>query len=390
MRLDQAENFFKLCFASNVTPALVGTSGVGKTSIPKQLYKQMGFDVFIILRPSLVADVGDLVGLPDFEVVYNADGTEEKRTTFNSPDWLPKKGEKALVVIDEINRTQKDIIMAMFDLIEAEKPKIGKYELPEGSKVISTLNPPTDEYTVLDLTDKAFTSRLCFLKVMPDKQVFLDWGKQNNNLSGVMMDFLEANDEFFGLGEDFEVDQIFKLEIKNNNRSKKKVSDLTENCKALGLDLGVLYECILGIGGKEFASAYIEFMKNYNDVVTWEDIANNTTKASRLNFENLAPISKINDDLKVAFREKKIKKKHFENIANYLANIPADTFQGFMDFFVAETDENGNALDFDKTVIAFGDFLYEHEGILAKIETIKNARKDIQETKDENTKSEEV
>lgn len=390
MRLDQAENVFQLCFASNVTPALVGTSGVGKTSIPKQLYKKMGFDVMIILRPSLVADVGDLVGLPDFEVIVHDDGTTEKRTTFNSPDWLPKKGQKALVVVDEINRTQKDIIMAMFDLIEAENPKIGKYVLPEGSKVITTLNPPTDEYTVLDIKDKAFTSRMCFLKVMPDKQVFLDWGKQNNNLSTAMMDFLVANDEFFGLGENFEV-EMFDLDIKNNNRSKKKVSDLTVAAKELGTDLSILFECVRGIGGQEFASAYIEFIKNHNDVITWEDIANNTPKAERLDYNNLAQISKINDDLKVAFRDNKVKKKNFDNISNYLANTPADTFQGFIDFFSAETDENGNALEFNKVTLDFFNHIDKHQGILDKIETIKNARKELQEQ--ENTdvnKSNEV
>jgi hypothetical protein len=391
MKLDQVELALRLCFNSNVTPALVGTSGVGKTSIPKQLYTKLGFDTFITIRPSLIADVGDLVGLPDFDVIVHNDGSEEKRTTFNSPDWLPKKDQKALVVIDEINRTQKDIIMAMFDLIEAEHPKIGKYSLPKGSKVIATLNPPTDEYTVLDIKDKAFTSRLCLLKVMPDKQVFLEWGAKDNNLTNEMMDFLIANDEFFGLGEKFEV-EMFGLDIKNNNRSKKKVSDLYKTFKTLGLgkeNTPVLYECIQGIGGKEFASAFLTFVESYNDVVTWEDILHHTPKAQRLDYNNLAVLSKINDDFKVAFRDKKINKENFTAIADYLAKIPADTFQGFIDFFVAETDDKGNALDFDAVVIEFTDYLGTHEGILNKVETIKNARKEIQES-NENTTTKKV
>lgn len=385
MRLDQALDVFKLCFASNVTPALVGTSGVGKTSIPKQIYKQLGFDELIILRPSLISDVGDLVGLPDFEVLKYEDGTTEKRTTFNSPDWLPKKGRKALVVIDEINRTHKDIIMAMFDLIEAENPKIGKYLLPEGSKVIATLNPPTDEYTVLDITDRAFTSRMCLLKVVPDKKTFLNWGKQNDNLSSVMIDFLEANDEFFGLGEEFEVD-MFNLDIKNNNRSKKKVSDLTVKAKELNIDDTILFECVQGIGGKEFASAYIQFYKNHSDVITYLDVIENNAKAKRLDYSNLSVLSKINDDFKVAFKAKTIKNEHFENIANYLANIPADTFQGFIDLFTAEIDDKGNALDFDQVVLDFTNYLGEHEGIQSKVETIENARKQVNEPTEE-TKS---
>ena len=389
MRLTDAKTIFELCFASNVTPALVGTSGVGKTSIPKQIYKELGFDVFIILRPSLVADVGDLVGLPDFEVLVNTDGSEEKRTTFHSPDWLPKKDQKALVIIDEINRTHKDIIMAMFDLIEAESPKIGKYTLPKGSKVIATLNPPTDEYTVLDLKDNAFTSRLCFLKVVPDKKTFLKWGRKDNNLDSVMLDFLESNDEFFGLGEKFEV-EMFGLNIKNNNRSKKKVSDLTVQAKLLNCSDKVLFECVRGIGGKEFASAYIDFYKNHNDVITYLDIINDTPRVARLDYNNLAVLSKINDDFKVAFKSKTIKEADFLNISNYLAKIPADTFQGFIDLFVADTDDQGNAIDFDELVIGFTNYLGEHKGIQSKIETIQNARAELKEEKNETNKSKKV
>lgn len=386
MKLNQARQFFELCFNSNVTPALVGTSGVGKTSIPKQLYKDMGFDSFIILRPSLIADVGDLVGLPDFQVIKLQDGTEETRTTFQSPDWLPQQGEKALVVVDEINRTNKDIIMAMFDLIEAEKPKIGKYELPKGSRVIATLNPPTDEYTVLDIKDNAFTSRMCFLKVVPDKEVFLNWGEQGN-LDSTMIDFLNANDKFFGLGEDFEVEQ-FGLNIRDNNRSKKKVSDLTVAFKELGFsDYNVLFECVRGIGGKEFAHTYVEFVKNHSDVVTVDDMLENTAKMKRLDYDNLGHLAKINDQLSAYFREEKIKSSQYENIAQYLSKVPADTFQGFIDTFVADTDENGEAIEFTPTVIEFTDYLGNHEGIQSKIDTIKAAREEINE---ETTESEEV
>lgn len=371
MKLNQVPKAFELCFNSGVTPALVGTSGSGKTTICKQVAKQMGFEKTIVLRPSMVADVGDLIGLPDFTVIISEEGKEDKRTTFNAPDWLPQDGEKALIIVDEINRTQKDIVMSMFGLIETDDPKIGNYSLPSTCKVVATLNPPTDNYTVLDFKDSAFTSRLCFIKIVPNLKVFTDWGRQGN-LAPEMMDFLNKNDKFFGLGENFEVEMFFETgdkdrgdHIKNNNRSKKKVNDLFVAGRELGTPKTIVGECIRGIAGLEFATAFMDFAANYQNIVTLEDILNTKDGYEKFDYSALSNISKVLDDLKSSIESGNVKKKHIKNLVGFFGKIPLDTFKGFFEFAAGKTD---GASDISKKYTEFLNQLADHEDLLNRLD----------------------
>jgi hypothetical protein len=381
MKLNQLDKAFKLCFDAGVTPALVSTSGVGKTTHCKVVAKKMGFEKTIILRPSMVADVGDLIGLPDFTVIISEDGKEDKRTTFNAPDWLPQEGEKAMIVIDEINRTQKDIIMAMFGLIETDDPKIGNYNLPSTCKVVATLNPPTDNYTVLDFRDSAFTSRLCFLKIVPNLKVFTDWGRKGN-LSNEMMDFLNKNDKFFGLGEDFEVDDFFGSgekergdHIKNNNRSKKKVNDLYVTAKELKTPRGVLTECIRGIAGIEFTTAFMNFADNYKNIVTLEDILATKDGYEKFDYTAIASIAKVLEDLKLEIEKGNLKKKHFDSLAGFFGKIPLDTFKGFFDY---ASSKSGNT-EHKKVYTEFLNNLGEYEDLLNRFEYVVDVAESTEE-----------
>lgn len=387
MKLNQVKRAFELCFKSKVTPALVSTSGLGKTSVCKQIGKELGFDTTIILRPSLVADVGDLVGLPDFEVIIEKDGSKTRRTTFNAPDWLPKQGDKSLIVIDEINRTQKDIVMAMFDLIEAEHPKIGQYLLPDGCKVVATLNPPTDNYTVLDFKDSAFTSRLCFLKVVPDMKVFANWGRNNKEVSEEMLQFLAKNDKFFGTGETFEVEDFFgsnEVErgshIKNNNRSKKKVSDLYTNGKELKVARGVLSECIRGIAGVEFTTAFMQFAEDFKNIITLEDIIKEDDAIERFDYNALSNVSKVLEDLKTGISSKKYATKEMDRIAAFLNKTPLDTFNGFTTFLSNINGEGDENLEF------FVDYIENNTDLLTRIEYMV----EIGSTEEEDAKEDTV
>ena len=383
MKLNQLQKAFDLCFQSGVTPAIVSTSGVGKTTMCKTVGKQMGFNKTIILRPSMVADVGDLIGLPDFTVIVNEEGKDEKRTTFNAPDWLPTEGEKALIVIDEINRTQKDIIMAMFGLIETDDPKIGNYSLPSTCKVVATLNPPTDNYTVLDFKDSAFTSRLCFIKVVPNLKVFTDWGRQGN-LSNEMMDFLNKNDQFFGIGENFEVDDFFggnEVErgdhIKNNNRSKKKVNDLYVKGKELKTPKGILTECIRGIAGIEFTTAFVQFADNYKNIITLEDILTTKDGHERFDYTAMSNVSKVLEDLKVAIAKGNVNAKDLGNLVEFFNKIPLDTFKGFFEYAVNESSSpQSNAAEYT-------DFLNNLEGydkLMDRLDYVIEVQNEVEES----------
>jgi len=389
MKINQIAKAFELCREAKVTPALVGTSGVGKTSVCKQVAEKLGYNKVIILRPSMTADIGDLIGLPDFTVIINEAGKEERRTTFNAPDWIPSIGDKSMIVIDEINRTQKDIVMAMFGLIEAEEPKIGDKIIPDTCMVVATLNPPTDNYTVLDFRDSAFTSRLCFIKVVPNLKVFTDWGRKGN-LSEEMMSFLNKNDKFFGIGEEFEVDDFFGADkaergnhFKNNNRSKKKVSDLYEKAKELRIAKGISFECIRGIAGLEAATAFTQFADTFSTVVTLDDLLDDKEAYERFEYSAISSISKVLDDLKLAIEKGKIKNKQIDTLLPFLQKIPLDTFNGFTNYLAEISGESKESKAKEKFVTYLGensdlmdrlDYVIEQKGTPEEVaEEVENA-----------------
>jgi ABC-type glutathione transport system ATPase component len=82
MKLTDVEKAAIVCRDSkSATLCLVGVSGSGKTSIWGQIYEELGFEGYVIMRPSLLADAADLVGLPEFELVESG-GKVTKTTTF--------------------------------------------------------------------------------------------------------------------------------------------------------------------------------------------------------------------------------------------------------------------------------------------------------------------
>jgi len=60
-------------------PILVGHAGVGKTEIVKQIGKETGRDVRILVLSQM--EPGDLIGMP---------ARDKDRTVWLKPDWFPK------------------------------------------------------------------------------------------------------------------------------------------------------------------------------------------------------------------------------------------------------------------------------------------------------------
>jgi len=328
MKISQVKEAAKLAFKSDLTLNLVGVSGAGKTSIWKQIYKELGFDNLIIIRPALFADAADLIGLPDF-VTIEKDGKEVKTTRFITPDYLPKDGDKTLIVLDEINRIQKDIANAIFGLIEAEGPTVGQYHLPKTCKVVATCNPPTSKYSgVLDLMDQAWITRMCFVKVMPDIESFIDYARSTKRVSEFSINFYREHPRFFGMGEDFEVD-MFQMDLINNNRAKEKADAVMTHGLADQVDESVLFEMLRGLGGLEFAQMFLNFSKDYYKATTGKDVLSNAKDVlNTFDFTKMSEVSKIVDEVNVEIDAGNITDENFPNLCTFLMKLPEDIFVG--------------------------------------------------------------
>jgi hypothetical protein len=332
MKLSNVKDALKLATESNVTLALVGVSGSGKTSIGKQIYKELGYDDCLVLRPSLMADPSDLTGLYDFEMVSLSTGETVKTTAYAMPKFLPRGDKKILIILDEINRINKDVANAIFGLIEAEGPTIGEYRLPKGSHVIATLNPPTSNYSaVLDFKDNAWSSRMAFVKIVPDLETFTDYGKKTGNVSKLTLDFFNKNPKFFGSGEDFSV-EMFGLNAVDNNRSKEKISLLEVNAKKFNINDDVLFELIQGIAGKDMTVAFMEYRKTYGKAISLVELLTNANnEIDSFDYSELSSVSKMLEDANKLIADKTFNIEHCNNLAKFLVRIPLDTMLPFVD-----------------------------------------------------------
>ncbi len=391
MKLENVKYAAKVCKASkSATLCLVGVSGSGKTSIWSQIYKELGFENYVILRPALLADAADLIGLPDFEIVEKG-GKAVKTTSFMRPKWLPFEGEKCLIIIDEINRATKDVANALFGLIESDNPFIGEYTLPEDCQVVATCNPPTDNYSgVLDFNDSAWSSRLCFVKVAPNLETYTNYGRESKTVSNVMLDFLDKNQGFFGTSGDFEVDMFFSSDDKvkeTNTRSFSKVSKVQETAKDLGINRNITFELIRGIVGLEFATSFMNHVDIFSTVVTVDELLNDPKAHERFDYTALSGIAKVLEDLKFKIKEDKVSVEKITNINPFLKKIPLDTLKGFLTWLVNFNNEaNGDC----EVLTKLADSIFEDDEINSKVDLFADVSSDDTSTETAENGSEEA
>lgn len=370
MKLSEVKSASQVCFESkSATPCLVGVAGSGKTSIWGQIYKELGFEECVILRPALLADSADLIGLPEFEIVKKY-GKAEKTTSFMRPKWLPFDGDKVLIIVDEINRASKDVSNALFGLIEAEKPFIGEYQLPEGCKVVATCNPPTDNYAgVLDFADSAWSSRLCFIKIAPNLEIYTNYGRKSGTVSNVMLDFLNKNETFFGTSGDFDIDMFFtdsETVKETNTRSFSKVSKIYETAKSQNTSKNITFELIKGIVGTEFATAFMNFADTYSSIVTVDDLLNDPEAYTRFDYKALSGIAKVLQDLKFKIDKGEVKEEQIPNVLPFLKQIPLDTLKGFILYLIKEAKDDSHG----DLVNAFAEAIMDDEEIDSKLSLV--------------------
>jgi hypothetical protein len=173
-----------------------GEAGVGKTSIPKQVAKDLGMG-FKYLVLSQIEDIGDLVGYPflavqmkrdedsttkfgwfnqQFASIQESNGWEytgKSRTEYAAPEWVGDlhQWDKSLLVIDDFTRADPRFQQAIMQLIQ-----MGSYyswSLPLGTTIVLTANPNDGDYIVND-QDLAMLGRYAKFGIKFDIN---DWAK---------------------------------------------------------------------------------------------------------------------------------------------------------------------------------------------------------------------
>lgn len=257
-----------------------GPHGIGKSQIFAQIADKLGLQM-VDRRLSQMTE-GDLLGLPEL-----TDGT----TRFCPPDWFMDccKNPRVLL-LDEFNRGTPEVLnTAMQITLDFE---LNGHRLHPETRVYAAVNASA-EYSVNEL-DPAQADRFWTIDLEPTVEDWLTWAT-DTGVDGVLVDFIRQNPGHLRAKGQIEPGKVYP--------SQRSWDKLNQAIKRVGLDLqasGVpelLYPLSIGFVGLEASIAFRDFVKNYENILTAEDVIDNWKK-------NKAKIGKLSADKQNALLDK--------------------------------------------------------------------------------------
>lgn len=201
---------------------LVGSPGIGKSTIINELAKKHGIELIDIRLSQL--DPVDLRGVPSVN-------QNEKITVWNRPDFFPSPDKaKGILFLDELTGARPDIQLAAYQLILDRK--IGDYSLPNGWFIIAAGNKSGDEAITCKMSS-ALSNRFMHLNVFSSASDWLKWARKNN-VHELVTKYISShknslNPKLKDLKEDEDEDFSYIENAFPTPRSWERVSDLL-NC----------------------------------------------------------------------------------------------------------------------------------------------------------------
>lgn len=347
MKINDIKKALPFLFEAKITPMLQGPHGIGKSQIIKQYCAENNYS-FIDLRLG-TQDVGDLIGLADFEVDEKTG--KKVSTKFMPPDWLkssidyalsnPKS--KAIIFLDEINRAPRDVLQAIFPLVL--DGRMHQVELPVNAHCISAMNPDTDDYVTTDLSDKALIDRFCHIKVDPTVKEWLDFAGDNNFDSDIIGFISEQKGLLDSKTENFDLQFV---------TPSRRSWDALSRLKQTGIDNDLFVQLSMGIVGVAATSALQSYLKNSDKPFTAKDVLSkySTIKEKIKKYSNpttetngrLDLLSNTCDSLLKYFEKNKKTptKKQQQNLKEFLFDIPIEVSWDFSRKFFKDNIETND------------------------------------------------
>jgi len=259
-----------------------GPHGIGKSQIFQQIADKLGMEL-IDRRLSQMTE-GDLLGLPEL-----SDGV----TRFCPPDWFMAacKAPK-IILLDEFNRGTPEILnTAMQITLDFE---LNGNKLHPETRVYAAINASA-EYSVNEL-DFAQADRFWTIDLEPTVEDWLTWAT-DTGVDGVLVDFIRQNPGHLRAKGQMEPGKVYP--------SQRSWDKLNQALRKTGLDLqaqgvpDLLYPLSIGFVGLEASIAFRDFVKNYENIISAEDVLNDWKKIK-------GKVSKLSADKQNALLDKLI------------------------------------------------------------------------------------
>jgi hypothetical protein len=195
-----------------------------------------------------------------------------KYTKYVLPDLFPR-APKTVIFLDEINRSSKDIIQGIFELV-LDKSLKGN-PMPADCHVIAASNPSTDDYSVMDFSDAALQDRFIHIKFTPTEQEFFDFARGSYPSSAALA-FLQENKKSLSDGKL----QSFSLDFVTPSRRSwfdgvMALESMYDNGK---LSKDVFFEMVYGLVGTTTGQAYKTYKETHVGSLKAADVMADYTK----------------------------------------------------------------------------------------------------------------
>ena len=249
--------------------ALLGSAGIGKTSIASTLEKRTGYKAYII--PCTDIELGD-VAMPVID-------HEGKLTRFYPSERFGlQHGQPVIIILDEYFKSSQPVQNMLHPLLEQYKPRLAGSELPEGSIVVLTGNELGGG---LGDNMKGHTrNRIIPVTVRsPSNREWAGWLAENDGHPVMQAVAMENPQLFADYHDDPENPHIWNPSRPDDAyfspRSGKTVSDLlwgkehvTQNMFRASLE---------GAVGKPTADLILQFDRFQEQIPDWDDVIKNPT-----------------------------------------------------------------------------------------------------------------
>jgi hypothetical protein len=161
--------------------AIWGLHGVGKTQTVEEVAREMKYNLVVLHLAT--QDVADLIGIPrDLEVKDDNGNVIDKVTIWSCPDWLHTarklwNEEKipTIFFLDEMNRGNRMVLAAMLPFLI--NGVLHTHGIGPKDAVMAAMNPPTEDYEVNDLIDKALLNRMGHVIMRPTHAEYVEYLK---------------------------------------------------------------------------------------------------------------------------------------------------------------------------------------------------------------------
>ena len=272
----------ELVLKAGEVPLLVGETGIGKTSLARELAAKNDWSL-VGIDGNLLKE-GEIGGLPTVEAGTTIYAVHHK---LRKIDEEIAKGRTVLLFIDEINRCDHAVQQELMNLILNRE--INGYVLSPSVHIIAAMNPADSyDYEVVEM-DAAQQNRFVWLYMEADYLQWLDWAS-TAGIEEKVMEFISTFPEY--------LDKTNEDDINATPRSYERISKLYHIYKQdpSAIPQGVFYNVIRGNVGKLIAQEFVHFVtSDAQPLIAYDDVFGSLSLDPALS-------SRVNRNMAVAFR----------------------------------------------------------------------------------------